>query len=181
VKVTLSETHDPLDVKAYETRETNSMVEEFMLLANIWVARCITEAFPRCALLRRHPSPPEASYVQLQAAAKSVGVSLRVGSSKELADSLDEAVDEARPHLNRLLRILTTRCMMQATYFSSCEFAPAEYLHYGLATPIYTHFTSPIRRCLCVSNIAVTFILCCVSLRAHVCILFAATIHWFSL
>jgi hypothetical protein len=28
VKVTLNETHDPLDVKAYETRETNSMVEE---------------------------------------------------------------------------------------------------------------------------------------------------------
>ncbi|VDM62313.1 unnamed protein product [Angiostrongylus costaricensis] len=35
--------------------------------------------------------------------------------------------------LNRLLRMLTTRCMTQAVYFSA-------------ACPIYTHFTSPIRR-----------------------------------
>jgi exosome complex exonuclease DIS3/RRP44 len=117
-----------------------------MLLANIWVGRRITEAFPRCALLRRHPSPPAASYEQLQSAAKSVGVTLRVGTSKELADSLDEAIDATRPHLNKLLRILTTRCMMQATYFCSGELPPVDYLHYGLATPIYTHFTSPIRR-----------------------------------
>jgi exosome complex exonuclease DIS3/RRP44 len=117
-----------------------------MLLANIAVGRRITEAFPRCALLRRHPSPPIASYEQLQAAAKSVGVTLRVGTSKELADSLDDAVDPSRPFMNRLLRILATRCMMQATYFCSGELAPAEYRHYGLATEIYTHFTSPIRR-----------------------------------
>jgi len=35
----------------------------------------------------------------------------------------------------------------QATYFGSGEVAPSEYHHYGLASPIYTHFTSPIRRC----------------------------------
>jgi exosome complex exonuclease DIS3/RRP44 len=36
--------------------------------------------------------------------------------------------------------------MTQAKYFSSGELAPTEFLHYGLAAPIYTHFTSPIRR-----------------------------------
>ncbi len=36
----------------------------------------------------------------------------------------------------------------QATYFGSGDVAPSEYHHYGLASPIYTHFTSPIRRCV---------------------------------
>jgi exoribonuclease R len=56
-----SETHDPTDVSAYETRETNSTVEEFMLMANCAVAERVTAAFPRCALLRRHPAPPRAA------------------------------------------------------------------------------------------------------------------------
>lgn len=50
------------------------------------------------------------------------------------------------PFFNTMLRILTCRCMTQALYFSSGTLEPSEYLHFGLATPIYTHFTSPIRR-----------------------------------
>jgi len=36
--------------------------------------------------------------------------------------------------------------MQQARYFCSGTLPPSEYRHYGLACPIYTHFTSPIRR-----------------------------------
>lgn len=45
-----------------------------------------------------------------------------------------------------MLRILATRCMLQAVYFASGTKTYDEFMHYGLAAPIYTHFTSPIRR-----------------------------------
>jgi exosome complex exonuclease DIS3/RRP44 len=141
-----SETHDPTDVSAYVTRETNSTVEEFMLLANCAVAERVTAAFPRCSLLRRHPAPPRSAFDGLVAAARAVGCELHVDSGKALAESLDSANVPGRPAFQKLLRILTTRCMLQAAYFPSGQCPPAEYEHYGLAAPIYTHFTSPIRR-----------------------------------
>lgn len=61
-----------------------------------------------------------------------------------MADSLDRAESPVFPYLNTLLRILATRCMMQAVYF--CSGMDNDFHHYGLASPIYTHFTSPIRR-----------------------------------
>jgi exoribonuclease R len=47
-----SESSDPIDVEQKELRETNSLVEEFMLLANISVARKIEQVFPQTAVLR---------------------------------------------------------------------------------------------------------------------------------
>ncbi|XP_028836102.1 exosome complex exonuclease RRP44 [Denticeps clupeoides] len=139
-----SETHDPVDLHTKELMETNSMVEEFMLLANISVARKIYEEFSECALLRKHPSPPPSNYDILIKAAKSKGLLIHTDTAKALADSLNLAEIEGFPYFNTLLRILATRCMMQAVYF--CSGMDSDFHHYGLASPIYTHFTSPIRR-----------------------------------
>ena len=59
---------------------------------------------------------------------------------------MDEAVRPEDSYFNKLIRIMATRCMTQAVYFGSGEVDPPDYLHYGLAAPLYTHFTSPIRR-----------------------------------
>ena len=69
-----SETHDPIGIEAKELKETNSMVEEFMLLANCEVARHIRKEFPQCAVLRRHPTPPLSSFDLLVNAAAVKGV-----------------------------------------------------------------------------------------------------------
>ncbi|XP_009369787.2 exosome complex exonuclease RRP44 homolog A [Pyrus x bretschneideri] len=140
-----TETHDPLDIGMYQIREANQMVEEFMLAANVSVAEKILKHFPLCSLLRRHPTPTREMLEPLLRTAAAIGLNLDVSSSKALADSLDSAVGDD-PYFNKLIRILATRCMTQAVYFCSGDLSPPEYLHYGLAAPLYTHFTSPIRR-----------------------------------
>ncbi|OMO83389.1 Ribonuclease II/R [Corchorus olitorius] len=140
-----TETHDPLDIGMYQIREANQMVEEFMLAANVSVAKQIRDCFPSCSLLRRHPTPTREMLEPLLRTAAAVGLDLDISSSKALADSLDRAVGDD-PYFNKLIRILATRCMTQAVYFCSGDLSPPEYHHYGLAAPLYTHFTSPIRR-----------------------------------
>ncbi|CAK8561942.1 unnamed protein product [Lathyrus sativus] len=140
-----TETHDPLDIGMYQIREANQMVEEFMLAANVSVAQQILKSFPLCSLLRRHPTPTKEMLEPLLRVSAAIGLNLDVSSSKALADSLDLAVG-GDPYFNKLIRILATRCMSQAVYFCSGDLSPPEYHHYGLATPLYTHFTSPIRR-----------------------------------
>ena len=142
-----SETSDPIDVKTKELLETNSLVEEFMLLANISVAAKIYTAFPQSALLRRHAAPPKTNFEELANQLKiKRNIELKTTSSKELADSLDVCVDPQNPFFNTLVRIMATRCMMSAEYFVAGTQAYPEFRHYGLASEIYTHFTSPIRR-----------------------------------
>lgn len=142
------EVGDPLtDVKTKAMLATNSLVEEFMLLANITVASKIYSSFPQTALLRRHATPPPQNFEELAAQlSKKRGLELDVSSSKALADSLDRCVDPENPFFNTLIRILATRCMTSAEYFCAGSHAEPEFRHYGLASPIYTHFTSPIRR-----------------------------------
>lgn len=141
-----SETHDPIEVEAKKMRDTNSMVEEFMLLANVSVAEKIEAEFPECAMLRRHPEPPQTNFEPLVKAGRNQGFEICTQTGRQLALSLDDAVKEDNVYLNTMLRILATRCMMQAVYFISGTLQKSEFNHYGLAAPIYTHFTSPIRR-----------------------------------
>ncbi|MCJ1383103.1 exosome catalytic subunit dis3 [Xylographa soralifera] len=144
---TESETSDPMDVKTKEMLDTNSLVEEFMLLTNTSVAGKIYSAFPQTALLRRHAAPPKTNFEELANQLKvKRGLELKTESSKALADSLDTCIDPKETFFNTLVRIMATRCMMSAEYFCSGTQAYPEFRHYGLASEIYTHFTSPIRR-----------------------------------
>lgn len=56
-----AETGEPIGVAEKKTLDTMSMIEEFMLLANVTVAEECLRNFPNAAMLRRHPVPePEA-------------------------------------------------------------------------------------------------------------------------
>lgn len=115
------ETHNPIDVSSYPTFDTNSMVEEFMLLANISVAERILEDSPGYAVLRRHPPPKPKEIAQFGALLRKLGnKSFSSESSKELAESLDSMGTVLKDeNADKVVRMMATRCMHQAQYFST--------------------------------------------------------------
>lgn len=138
---------NPTDMHHYQTFEANSMIEEWMLYANAAAATKVYSTYPRWTLLRRHQRPAEGAFDNLNdALQKRAKVLLDDTTSLTLNQSLERCVDLNDSYFNRLIRILTTRCLRQAEYFSSGTVPVEEFRHFGLAMPLYTHFTSPIRR-----------------------------------
>jgi exoribonuclease R len=115
-----AESSDPIDVEQKEMRETNSLVEEFMLLANISVAQRIQEAFPQTAVLRRHMPPPKANFERLQdILQKRRGISLDVSNSAALAASLDKCIVSFR----RLIPDINTKMTIAGSQRASIQHA----------------------------------------------------------
>ena len=121
------ETLNPTDVEIYQMHETNSLVEEFMLLANITVGKKIYEYFPTTAVLRRHPAPNVHRFDSLRKSLSTVGLDLNVNSSKELSESLDVCTIDGDDYFNIIVRILTTRCMQEALYFISADHSKEDF------------------------------------------------------
>ncbi|GBF88688.1 DIS3-like exonuclease [Raphidocelis subcapitata] len=144
---TLDAEGQPVAAAPYVQQEANQLVEEFMLLANMRVAKLISDAFPEHALLRCHPFPNERKMKELQAAAKELGVELDVTSAGALQSSLAAlraATDD--PGTGEVLTLLATKPMQLAQYFCTAGRDRGAWAHYALAVQLYTHFTSPIRR-----------------------------------
>ncbi|EDW92684.2 DIS3-like exonuclease 2 [Drosophila yakuba] len=140
---------EPLSFEVEKQREANRLIEEFMLLANQAVARFIHDSFPDIAVLRNHPPPLTKSLKSLREKLLVLGFELDYSSSKALQESMVRLCNEA-PNpvaMNACLSQLLMKPMARATYFcSEGKAEPADLWHYALSIPIYTHFTSPIRR-----------------------------------
>jgi len=136
----------PLDFGIYETREANSLVEEFMLLANMTVANMLYEKYTDESLLRCHEAPTEENvhkYLTLIEFTKKLIIN--TSDSKSFHDSL-LAIREAGSIYSDVALSKCIKFMKRANYICSSKAHPEELFHYGLHIPFYTHFTSPIRR-----------------------------------
>ncbi|OBZ83463.1 DIS3-like exonuclease 2 [Choanephora cucurbitarum] len=133
----------PVEVTAFEAKEANRLIEEFMLQANISVASKILSTFPEEALLRRHQDPTERRLNQFLRITEVLGLDFDGSTAGSLQDSFDRI---SNPHVRNVLLVLAIRTMQRAKYICSGKISIAKYRHYALNEPIYTHFTSPIRR-----------------------------------
>ncbi|KAI8840873.1 hypothetical protein BC829DRAFT_402975 [Chytridium lagenaria] len=133
----------PVETGVYELKDSNRMIEEFMLLANMAVAAKIASAFPTTALLRRHAQPkpkPLRDFIDL---ASTLGYHIDGTSSKTLQQSFADHFGRKRCRSapSTLYQTDATRSIFQHRDLD-LEF----WGHYALNVPVYTHFTSPIRR-----------------------------------
>ncbi|KAL4075813.1 SSD1 protein [Scleroderma citrinum] len=142
-KFTLDDNGFPVDCEQSESNEAKELIEEFMLLTNIAVAQRIAVHLPEQALLRRHDTPIERRLNTFSERAKRLGVPVDTYSSADLMRSFEAITD---PTARMVLELLTFKATQRAKYFCAGMLDIAKYGHYALNIPLYTHFTSPIRR-----------------------------------
>ncbi|KAH0587636.1 hypothetical protein H2248_006404 [Termitomyces sp. 'cryptogamus'] len=133
----------PTDCGQYTRDDAHFLVEEFMLLSNISVAQQIAVHLPEQALLRRHDTPIERRLTAFKERAERLGIKVDTSSSGALMKSFDSITD---PTARRLLELLSFKATHRSKYFCAGMLDIAKYSHYALNVPLYTHFTSPIRR-----------------------------------
>ncbi|KAG8928615.1 hypothetical protein FRC02_006667 [Tulasnella sp. 418] len=133
----------PVDCHIEQRTPAKSLIEELMLLTNIAVAQQIAVHLPEQALLRRHEDPIDRRLNAFAERALRMGYTMDVSSAGALQRSF-ETIDD--PMARRMLEMLSTKAMHRAKYFCSGMLDIAKYSHYALNVPLYSHFTSPIRR-----------------------------------
>jgi ribonuclease R len=149
VKFQLDEKGYPVDVYIKESKDSNKLIEEFMLLANRKVAEFIgknhaqrkEKAEPLPFVYRVHDTPVEDRMTTFAAFAGKFGYRINTKSDREIAHSLNNLMKEVKGKKEQnVLEQLAIRTMSKAIYTTD------NIGHYGLSFDYYTHFTSPIRR-----------------------------------
>ena len=158
VKFKLDEDGKPLGVYLKENKQSNQLIEEFMLLANRTVAefagkRHTVEGVSKNKkqervhvskwpfVYRIHDGPVAERLQSFVRFAAKWGHKIKTDSDKEVAHSLNGLIKQLKGAKEQnVLEQLAIRTMSKAIYTT------ANIGHYGLAFDYYTHFTSPIRR-----------------------------------
>jgi ribonuclease R len=146
VRFEIDETGKPISVFFKEAKDSNKLIEEFMLLANKTVATHIGKpkrgTDPKTFVYRIHDVPNPDKLATFSAFIKRFGYNLKIsGKASAVSASINNLLDEAQGKKEQnLIETLAIRSMAKAIYSTS------NMGHYGLAFDYYTHFTSPIRR-----------------------------------
>jgi ribonuclease R len=145
VKFNIDENGKPLSVYFKESKESNHLVEEFMLLANKRVAEFIGKPAdgktPRTFVYRIHDKPDPDKLMNFNHFIHKFGYGLQLGTPGQISKSMNLLMDNVRgKNEQNMIETLAIRTMAKAAY------STRNIGHYGLSFEYYTHFTSPIRR-----------------------------------
>jgi ribonuclease R len=127
-------------ITASERNDAHRLIEEFMLLANEAVAAEL-ERREAPAIYRIHEAPDPSKVEVFDAFLATLGHRLGAPAGAVRPRHFQQLVDRvAGSAVERPVALLMLRTMAQARYDT------VNAGHFGLAAPVYTHFTSPIRR-----------------------------------
>lgn len=152
VKFTLDVNGKPTGVYFKVAKDTNKLIEDFMLLANRKVAEYCAkpkkeekgnqhDSSKRVMVFRIHDNPDPDKLNDFAGFVSRFGYSLKTGSKMQTAKSMNKLLSNvAGKREAGMIEQLAIRTMAKAVYSAD------NVGHYGLAFDYYTHFTSPIRR-----------------------------------
>jgi ribonuclease R len=143
VKFNIDEQGKPLGVYFKVAKDSNKMIEEFMLLANKTVAEFVGKAKKlKTFVYRVHDLPDAEKMEDFSVFIRRFGYKLKTsGSKSDISKSINSLLDEVQgKREENLIETVAIRSMAKAVYSTT------NLGHYGLAFDYYTHFTSPIRR-----------------------------------
>ena len=140
VRFKLDENNKPVDILFKSSKDSNKLIEEFMLLANRHVAQFInSKGLPM--VNRAHDKPSEEKLNQLKDYIKQFGYDIKIEDSAAITKSLNQLLIDVKDTPEEdIINKLVVRTMQKADYRTH------NVGHYGLGFKDYTHFTSPIRR-----------------------------------
>lgn len=146
VRFEIDDTGKPVSVFFKESKDSNKLIEEFMLLANKYVAQHIgmprNREKPKTFVYRIHDVPNPEKLSNFATFIKKFGYKIKTdGKKTSVSSSINHLLDqiEGKKEQN-MIETLAIRSMAKAAYSTK------NIEHYGLAMKYYTHFTSPIRR-----------------------------------
>ncbi len=138
-EVELDENLHPVNIKRRERLNSHRLIETFMLLCNEVVATHLYH-LPAPTIYRNHEKPDPMKIKELADFLNSIGVRV---NPKHLhySQKLQEVLRDSYKHPDHyIIQKKVLRSMKKAEYSAKNKG------HFGLASPCYLHFTSPIRR-----------------------------------
>lgn len=140
VRFKLDENNKPVDIIFKVGKDSNKLIEEYMLLANRHVAKLLNDnKIPM--VNRAHDVPNEEKLNNLKSFIAPLGYTIETNDPVDITRTLNKLLEDVKGTAEaNMIENLVVRTMQKADYRTK------NIGHYGLGFKDYAHFTSPIRR-----------------------------------